>query len=170
LGDDPSAGAQLTPRDKPDQSEVRFKQGQDRNHSIPDFQKRGDLPVVKQAALIERYVVGDVQIHVHTRTSWTSSDQEKSADYCIVYERAGDEFVGRDANPGPSSRKTDLLNDRSGVTREPMLVEIGKFVEYQERVDDRVCPSVVWLQALNDCLVVARQRHNLSGSTSPGSF
>lgn len=121
---------------------------------VPQFHQLAEHPFVFHdwQAATEAYAEKRAEVHIHFRVGYASGTVIQG-DYCAVFDRAIsplDVMRANDAETGGMvGASYGLKQDKMGQS---MLVNVRKLVQSPERVGFVFLPSLMRLQALDDCL------------------
>lgn len=110
------------------------------------------IPLWEGDSLLKSYMRGDFVLHCHFAWKSRASHNPATEYYCAVYKRAFIENL--DAIESESSVPHYVYNPDRGTdeVQPTVLVDVREFMENPKWMEMYVCPSVVRLQALDDCL------------------
>jgi hypothetical protein len=130
--------------------------------SAADIEHRGASYRPRLRLVLERYVCCDLAFHVHVGIRPVRNLNIGSGEYCVRFEWGGKCLDAPDAPhvcaDNPITR-LDLL--KGGEVKRAVLVDVRKFLKWEQGARRGVLPSVVRLQAINGCSWLARDGANL---------
>jgi hypothetical protein len=132
-----------------------------RNGIVKAFERLCNPLPIRRRSLRERYIVGDVSVHVHTQNRAAVLPDLLGTSYlCTTYEWPGtvllndselDFWCESERLDAPNVAKPD---QEMGEVKVAVLVDVPEFIENRKRLFGRALPTVKRLQRLDECAKV----------------
>jgi hypothetical protein len=132
-----------------------------RNGIVEAFERLYNPAPVDWRSLLERYVEGDAEVHVHIRTrACVLPDVLDASNLCATFEWPGDVLLNdSERNFWCQGARHDSPNvveydEEVGEVKVAVLVRVPEFIENRKRLFGRILPAAKRLQLLDDCAKV----------------
>jgi len=107
-------------------------------------------PVRQVRKLIHDYIVGQIVPHLHMRVRRRKGDPN-SRDYCAIYQWPSEECL-RSSDCSSWATQSAGAYRRLDDVKSAVLVDVTKFIKFPKGIKKVPLPTMIRLQALDDCL------------------